>query len=75
MEEATVDCLIDADTRSWNVGMVDGIFAPQDTEVKKILVSSSCCRLYFGPNVTMHNLKHPSGPNVTMYNLKQPSGY
>ena len=32
MEEATVDCLIDAGTRKWNVEMIDGIFAPQEAE-------------------------------------------
>ena len=37
MEEATVDCLIDEGTRTWNVDMVDGIFAPQEAkEIKKI---------------------------------------
>ena len=32
MEEATVDCLIDKETRTWNGTMVDGIFAPQEAE-------------------------------------------
>jgi len=32
MEEATVDCLIDKGTRTWNATMVDGIFAPQEAE-------------------------------------------
>ena len=32
MEEATVDCLIDEGTRTWNATMVDGIFAPQEAE-------------------------------------------
>ena len=37
MEEATVDCLIDAQTRTWNADMVDGIFAPQEAkEIKNI---------------------------------------
>ena len=39
MEEATVDCLIDEGTRTWNEAMVDGIFAPQEVEeVKKYYV-------------------------------------
>ena len=32
MEEATVDCLINEETRTWNVAMIDGIFAPQEAE-------------------------------------------
>ena len=32
MEEATVDCLIDEGTRTWNATMMDGIFAPQEVE-------------------------------------------
>ena len=32
IEEATVDCLIDEGTRTWNATMVDGIFAPQEAE-------------------------------------------
>ena len=32
MNEATVDCLIDKGTRTWNATMVDGIFAPQEAE-------------------------------------------
>ena len=32
MEEATVKCLIDKSTRTWNATMVDGIFAPQEVE-------------------------------------------
>ena len=32
IEEATVDCLIDEETRTWNATMVDGIFAPQEAE-------------------------------------------
>ena len=36
MEKATVDCLIDEGTRTWNVEMVDEIFAPQEAkEIKK----------------------------------------
>ena len=36
MEKATVDCLIDEETRTWNVEMVDKIFAPQEAkEIKK----------------------------------------
>ena len=41
MEEATVDCLIDEGTRTWNEAMVDGIFAPQEAEeIKNILLAS-----------------------------------
>ena len=37
MEEATMDCLIDEQTRTWNADMVDEIFAPQEAkEIKKI---------------------------------------
>ena len=37
MEKATVDCLIDEGTRTWNVEMVDEIFAPQEAkEIKNI---------------------------------------
>ena len=37
LEEATVDCLIDAQTYTWNADMVDGIFAPQEAkEIKNI---------------------------------------
>ena len=32
MEEATMKCLIDKSTRTWNATMVDGIFAPQEVE-------------------------------------------
>ena len=32
MEEATVDCLINEETRTWNIAMIDGIFAPQEAE-------------------------------------------
>ena len=32
MEEATVECLIDKSTRTWNATMVDEIFAPQEAE-------------------------------------------
>ena len=32
MEEATVDCLINEETRTWNATMIDGIFAPQEAE-------------------------------------------
>lgn len=35
MEEATVDYLIDAETRQCNSDMVDGIFDPQEAEVIK----------------------------------------
>ena len=35
MNEATVDCLIDKNIRTWNATMVDGIFAPQEAEVIK----------------------------------------
>ena len=37
MEEATVDCLINEETRTWNVAMIDGIFAPREAkEIKNI---------------------------------------
>ena len=40
MEEVTVECLINADTRSWNEEMIDGIFIPQEAElIKKIPLS------------------------------------
>ncbi|XP_030974642.1 uncharacterized protein LOC115994578 [Quercus lobata] len=40
MEEATVDCLIDEGTRTWNATMVDEIFAPQEAEeIKNILLA------------------------------------
>ena len=32
MEEATMECLIDKGTRTWNATMVHGIFAPQEVE-------------------------------------------
>ena len=32
MEEATVECLIDKSTRTWNATTLDGIFAPQEAE-------------------------------------------
>ena len=35
MENATVDLLIDADTRSWNFGIIDGLFAPNDADLIK----------------------------------------
>lgn len=35
LEEATVDCLIDAKTRQWNIDMVDGIFVPEEAEMIK----------------------------------------
>ena len=40
MEEAIVECLINVETRSWNEGMIDGIFIPQEAElIKKIPLS------------------------------------
>ena len=40
MEEANVECLINAETRSWNEGMIDGIFIPQEAElIKRIPLS------------------------------------
>ena len=37
LEEATVDMLIDVDSRQWNSDLVDGIFAPEEsTLIKKI---------------------------------------
>ena len=42
MEEATVDCLINPDTRSWNHEMIDGIFIPLEADlIKKILLSKN----------------------------------
>ena len=35
MEEATVDCLINTGSRSWNSEMVDGIFVPSEARKKK----------------------------------------
>lgn len=38
MEEATVDCLINSNTRTLNTKMMDGIFIPQEAEaIKKTL--------------------------------------
>ncbi|KAL0004551.1 hypothetical protein SO802_012112 [Lithocarpus litseifolius] len=42
MEEATVECLINAETRSWNVEMIDGIFIPQEAELIKKIPLSRC---------------------------------
>ena len=40
MEEATVDCLINEETRTWNATMIDGIFASQEAEeIKNILLA------------------------------------
>ena len=40
MEEATVDCLINEDSCTWNEGMVDGIFIPEEAAaIKKIPLS------------------------------------
>lgn len=37
MEEATVDCLLNEDNRTWNHEMMDGIFVPEEGElIKKI---------------------------------------
>ena len=37
MEEATMDCLINKETRTWNAELIDGIFAPQEAkEIKNI---------------------------------------
>lgn len=42
MEEATVDCLINPDTRSWNHEMIDGIFIPLEADlIKKIHLSKN----------------------------------
>ena len=35
MEEATVDCLINTGSRSWNSEMVDGIFVPSEARKRK----------------------------------------
>ena len=40
MNEATVDCLIDAETRQWNSEMVDGIFTPAEAELIKAIPPS-----------------------------------
>lgn len=37
LEEATVDMLINADSRQWNLDLVDGIFTPEEAAlIKKI---------------------------------------
>ena len=42
MEDATVDCLIDEDTRKWDADMVDGILVPAKAAlVKKIPLARS----------------------------------
>lgn len=35
MEDATIDILIEAETRQWNYALIDGIFAPQEAELIK----------------------------------------
>ena len=35
LEEATVDMLIDVDSRQWNPNLVDGIFAPEEVALVK----------------------------------------
>ena len=35
MEEATVDVLIDTDTKKWNNAMLEGLFTPQEAEIIK----------------------------------------
>ena len=35
LEEATVDMLIDVDSRQWNSDLVDGIFAPEESTLIK----------------------------------------
>ena len=35
LEEATVDMLIDVDSRQWNLDLVDGIFAPEESTLIK----------------------------------------
>ena len=42
MEEATVDCLLNEDNRTWNHEMIDGIFVPEEGElIKKILLEKN----------------------------------
>ena len=44
MENATVDLLIDADTWSWNLGIIDGLFAPNDVDlIKRIPLTRLAC--------------------------------
>ena len=38
MVEATVDSLIIPETRTWNHEMIDGIFAPQETDLVYIYI-------------------------------------
>lgn len=42
MEEATVDCLINLETRTWNHEMVDGLFIPQEAKIIKKIPLSKC---------------------------------
>ena len=35
IEEATMDCLINTGSRSWNLEMVDETFVPSEAEKKK----------------------------------------
>ena len=42
LEEATIDMLIDADTRQWNLNLVDGIFAPEEFALIKKIPLARC---------------------------------
>uniref|UniRef100_A0A7N2KW83 Reverse transcriptase zinc-binding domain-containing protein n=1 Tax=Quercus lobata TaxID=97700 RepID=A0A7N2KW83_QUELO len=42
LEEATVDMLIDEDTRQWNPELVDGIFAPEESALIKKIPLARC---------------------------------
>ena len=42
MEEATVDSLIDASTRQWNMDTVDDIFVPKEVEIIKRIPLARC---------------------------------
>ena len=44
MENATMDLLIDAETRSWNAGSIDGLFAPNEADlIKRIPLAWLAC--------------------------------
>ena len=53
MEEATMDCLINLETRTWNHEMIDESFAPQEADlIKKIpLVKHATTDSVFWPMV------------------------
>ena len=63
MENATVDLLIDADTWSWNLGIIDGLFAPNDVDlIKRIpLTRLACADEMFWPFTQHGNYTCKSG--------------